>query len=96
MAASALEQTLVRFGTLGEVPEPFLLRSGKGMVFTGRHFTALVRIYGLHQGFVTPNCGQQNGMVERVIRTLKKQYVHRYRFESLQERLRDISTSAVE
>ena len=91
-AASALEQALiVRFGTLGRVPEPFLLRSDNGLVFTSRHFTALVKSYGLRQEFITPHCPQQNGMVERVIRTLKEQCVHRHRFESLQHASRVIA-----
>nr|WP_233827607.1 integrase core domain-containing protein [Cereibacter sphaeroides] len=38
----------------------------------------------LKQEFITPHCPQQNGMVERVIRTLKEQCVHRQRFDSLQ------------
>ena len=90
-AASALEQALIaRFGTLGSVPQPFLLRSDNGLVFTSRHYTALVRSYGLRQEFIIPHCPQQNGMVERVIRTLKEQCVHRHRFESLQNASRVI------
>lgn len=47
-ASAALEQALIaRFGTLGRVPVPFLLRSDNGLVFTSRHYTALVRGYGL-------------------------------------------------
>ncbi len=47
-ASSALEHALIaRFGTLGRVPAPFLLRSDNGLVFTSRSFTALVRGYGL-------------------------------------------------
>nr|WP_278044760.1 hypothetical protein [Pigmentiphaga kullae] len=42
------------------------------MVFTSRSYTALVRSYGLRQEFITPHCPQQNGMIERVIRTLKE------------------------
>lgn len=84
-ASSALEHALIaRFGTLGRVSEPFLLRSDNGVVFTSRSDTALVRSYGLHQEFITPHCPQQNGMVERVIRSLKEQCGHRHRFESLQ------------
>ncbi len=84
-AESALEQALIaRFGTLGRVPQPFLLRSDNGLVFTSRSFTALVRSYGLRQEFITPHSPEQNGLVERVIRTLKEQCVHRHRFESLQ------------
>ncbi len=84
-AAAALEQALItRFGSLAPVPRPFLLRSDNGLVFTSRAYTRLVRSYGLRQEFITPHCPQQNGMVERVIRTLKEQCVHRHRFESLQ------------
>ena len=91
-AESATEQGLiVRFGTLGRVPRPFLLRSDNGLVFTSRGFTALVKGYGLRQEFITPHNPQQNGMVERVIRTLKEQCVHRHRFESLQHASRVIS-----
>ena len=91
-ASSALEHALIaRFGTLGRVPEPFLLRSDNGLVFTSRNYTALVRSYGLRQEFITPHCPQQNGMVERVIRTLKEQCVHRHRFETLQHASRVIA-----
>ena len=82
-ASAALEQALItRSGTLGRVREPFLLRSDNGLVFTSRDYTRLVRSYGLKQEFITPHCPQQHGMVERVIRTLKEQCVHRNRFES--------------
>ncbi|ARU21850.1 hypothetical protein RSSE_c1430 [Ralstonia solanacearum] len=91
-ASSALEHALIaRFGTLGRVPKPFLLRSDNGLVFTSRDYTALVRSYGLRQEFITPHCPQQNGMVERVIRTLKEQCVHRHRFETLQHASRAIA-----
>ena len=67
-----MEHALIaRFGTLGRVPAPFLLRSDNGLVFTSRSYTALARGYGLRQEFITPHCPQQNGMVERVIRTFK-------------------------
>jgi putative transposase len=90
-AASALEQALInRYGTLGRVPTPFLLRSDNGLVFTSRNYTRLVRSYGLRQEFITPHCPQQNGMVERLIRTLKEQCVHRHRFETLQHAMRVI------
>lgn len=90
-AESALEQALIaRYGSLGKVELPFLLRSDNGLVFTSRSYTALVRSYGLQQEFITPHCPQQNGMVERVIRTLKEQCAHRHRFESLQHASRVI------
>ena len=90
-AGAALEQALIaRFGSLGKVTSPFLLRSDNGLVFTSRHYTRLVRSYGLNQEFITPHCPQQNGMVERVIRTLKEQCVHRHRFESQPHAMRTI------
>ncbi|TCO11967.1 integrase-like protein [Camelimonas lactis] len=90
-AASALEHALInRFGTLGRVAKEFLLRSDNGLVFTSQKFTALVRGYGLKQEFITPHCPQQNGMVERVIRTPKEQCVHRQRFDSIQHAARAI------
>ncbi len=90
-ASAALEQGLItRYGTLGRVREPFLLRSDNGLVFTSRDCTRLVRSYGLKQEFITPHCPQQNGMVERMIRTLKEQCVHRHRFERQTHTLRVI------
>lgn len=90
-ASAALEHALIaRFGTLGRVEEEFLLRSDNGLVFTSHHYTAIVRSYGLKQEFITPHCPQQNGMVERFIRTLKEQCVHRHRFESIQHAMRVI------
>jgi len=47
-AESALEQALIaRYGCLGRVPSPFLLRSDNDLVFNGRSYTALVRGYDL-------------------------------------------------
>jgi putative transposase len=90
-AEAALEQALIaRYGCLGKVGKPFLLRSDNGFVFTSRSYTALVKSYGLQQEFITPYSPEQNGMVERVIRTLKDQCVHRYRFETLQHASRVI------
>jgi len=91
-AEAALEQALIaRYGTLGRVTTPFLLRSDNGLVFTSRSYTAMVRSYGLEQEFITPHCPEQNGMVERVIRSLKEQCIHRQRFETLQHASRVIS-----
>lgn len=91
-AESALEQALIaRFGCLGKVDEPFLLRSDNGLVFSSRSYTKLVRSYGLKQEFITPYSPEQNGMDERVIRTLKEQCVHRNRFETIQHANRAIA-----
>lgn len=91
-AESALEQALIsRYGCLGKVAKPFLLRSDNGLVFTSRSYTGLAKSYGLLQEFITPYSPEQNGMVERVIPTLKDQCVHRHRFESLQHASRVIA-----
>jgi len=91
-ASSALEHALIaRFGTVGRVPQPFLLRNDNGLVFTSSNYTALVRGYGLRQECITPHCPQQNGMVERVMRTLKEQCAHRHRSETLQHASRAIA-----
>ena len=76
---------------MGRVERPFLLRSDNGLVFTSRAYTWIVKSYGLRQEFITPHCPQQNGMVERVIRTLKEQCVHRHRFETQQHASRVIA-----
>jgi len=84
-AESALEQALIaRYGCLGKVPTPFLLRLDNGSVFTSRRYTALVKSFGLQQEFITPYTPEQNCMVERASRTLKDECLHRHRFESLQ------------
>ncbi len=89
---AALEQALItRFGTLGRVRKPFLLRSDNGLVFTSRNYTVLAKSYGLRQEFITPHTPEQNGLMERVIRTLKEQCVHRQRFETLQHASRVIA-----
>ncbi|WP_238481170.1 hypothetical protein [Dyella telluris] len=78
--AAALEQALIaRYGSLGRVAKSFLLRSDNGLVFTSRDYTRLIRSYGLQQEFISLHCPQQNGMVERVIRTLKEQCADRTR-----------------
>ena len=90
-AGAALEQALIaRFGALGRVSTPFLLRSDNGLVFTSNHIRRLTKTYGLQQEFVTPHCPQQNRMVERLIRSLKEQCIHRHRFESQQHAMRII------
>lgn len=83
-AEAALEEALIqRFGHLGRVPSPLLLRSDNGLVFTSRRYTATVRAYGLQQEFITPYSPEQNGLVERFIRSMKEECVWQHRFESI-------------
>ena len=79
-AASALKHaSIARFGTLGKVDKTFLLRSDNGLVFTSQKCTVLFKSYGLRQEFITPHFPQQNGMMERLIRSLQEQCIHRQR-----------------
>lgn len=49
-----------------------------------------MRSYRLRQEFITPHIPEQNGMVEKLIRTLEDRCVHRHRFEILQHASRVI------
>ena len=83
-AEAALEEALIhRFGHLGRVSGPLLLRSDNGLVFTSSRYTTTVRAYGLTQEFITPYSPEQNGMIERFIRTKKEECVWHHHFESI-------------
>ncbi len=85
-AEAALEEALItRYGTLGRAQDPITLRSDNGLVFTSRHYTRTVYQYGLKQEFIRPHTPQQNGMVERLIRTVKEQCLWLHNFQSLDE-----------
>lgn len=76
---------------IGRVSAPFLLRTVNGLIFASCSCAALAHGHGLRQEFITPHSPAQNGLVERVIRTLIEQRVHRHRFETLQYVVRVIS-----
>lgn len=91
-AEAALEHALInRYGCLGRVSQKFLLRSDNGLVFSSKTYVNLVKAYGLHQEFITPYTPQQNGMVERLIRTIKEQCIYHHRFESVRHAERVIA-----
>ena len=89
IGARARVDRSIRDARQGATALPSEIRQN-GLVFTSRSYTALVRGDGLCQEFITPYSPEQNGMVERVIRTLKEQCAHRHRFESLQHASRTI------
>lgn len=90
-AEAALEHALInRFGCLGRVPHTFKLRSDNGLVFSSKTYVNLVKAYGLSQEFITPYTPQQNGMIERLIRTIKEQCIYHYRFESIKHAMTTI------
>ena len=83
-AEAALEEALIeRFGHLGRISSPITLRSDNSLVFTSRRYTGTVRAYGLAQEFITPYTPEQNGLVERFIRSIKEECIWHHRFESL-------------
>jgi putative transposase len=45
----------------------------------------MVEGYGIRQEFITPHSPQDNGMVKRLIRTMKEQCLFRHRFETQQQ-----------
>jgi putative transposase len=83
-AEAALEEALItRFGYLGRIAGPLTLRSDNSLIFTSRRYTATVKAYGLTQEFITPYTPEQNGVIERFIRSLKEECVWQHVFESL-------------
>lgn len=85
-AVAALEDALLtRYGLVGKASEGLQLRSDNGLVFTSKLFTQMAYQYGLKQEFIRPHTPQQNGMVERLIRTIKEQCIWMHNFESLSE-----------
>ena len=56
-----------------------------GGPFTSRRYTRTVYRYGTRQEFIRPYTPQQNGMVERLIRSVKEQCLWLHNFASLEE-----------
>jgi putative transposase len=70
-AEATLEEALInRFVCLVLLKKPLKLRSNNGLVFSFRRYTQTVYRYGIKQEFIKPHTPQQNGMVERVKRTM--------------------------
>ena len=85
-AACALEHALIeRCNDLGKAPHNLVLRSDNGLVFTSKYYTRLARQHGVTQEFITPRTPQQNGLVERFIRTFKQHCGYKGHFRSLAE-----------
>lgn len=85
-AERALEAALIgRFGWTRGAPEGLVLRSDNGLVFGSRMYMKLSREYGLRQEFITPYTPQENGLVERFIRSFKEECAWVNNFKSLDE-----------
>ncbi|MCZ7645885.1 MAG: IS3 family transposase [Planctomycetota bacterium] len=83
-AERALEAALLsRFGTTRGAPEGLTIRHDNGLVFGSRLYRAVTRDYALRQEFITPYTPQQNGLVERFIRSFKEECAWQHNFGSL-------------
>jgi putative transposase len=91
-AGRALEQAcLARFGTLRPAGPTPVLRSDNGLIFQSRRFRAACREYRLTQEFITPYSPEQNGLIERFIRSLKEECVWQHTFADFAEARRAIA-----
>jgi len=91
VAEAALEDALIkRFGPGRQEQKRLVLRSDNGLIFMSKSYRRTVRDYGLGQEYITPYTPEQNGVVERVIRTLKEECVWLHRFDSIEEAERAI------
>lgn len=85
-AEAALEEALIsRYDVLGRAQDALTIRSDNGLVFTSKRYTRTVYRYGIKQEFIRPHTPQQNGMVERLIRSVKEQCLWLHNFTSLDE-----------
>lgn len=90
-AERALEEAcLYRFGTLRPTGSRPTLRSDNGLIFQSRRFRGACHDYRLAQEFITPYTPQQNGMIERVFRSLKEECVWLENFEDFHQARRRI------
>jgi len=85
-AERALEEAcLRRFGTLRPSGQTPVVRSDNGLIFQSRRFRAACRDYRLTQEFITPYTPEQNGMIERFLKSLKEECTWLHNFRSFQE-----------
>ena len=84
------EACIRRFGTLRpEGPTP-VVRSDNGLVFQSHRFRAACRDYRLGQEFVTPYTPEQNGIVERLFRSLREECTWQRVFQSFEQAKRAV------
>jgi putative transposase len=82
-AEGALEDGLIRrFGINRSHARGVLLRSDNGLIFSSKRYMKLVSLYGLVPEYITPYTPEQNGMIERFMRTLKEECIWLHSFET--------------
>ena len=76
VAEGALEDALIRrFGMSRWQARGVILRSDNGLIFSSRRYMKLVNRYGLEPEYITPYSPEQNGAIERFMRTLKEECI---------------------
>ena len=84
-AERALEQALLgRFGWTYGAPEGLTIRHDNGLVFGSKLYRSTAREYGLTQEYTAPYTPEDNGLVERFIRSVKEECVWQHRFRSME------------
>ena len=61
------------------------MRSDNGLIVQSRRFRAACRDYNLSQEYITPYTPEQNGMIERLFRTVKEECTWQHNFASFRE-----------
>ena len=90
-AERALEAALIgRFGWVHGAPDDLVIRHDNGLVFGSKLYRGIVHEYGISQEYITPYTPEENGLVERFIRSFKEECVWQNRFENIEEARRVI------
>ena len=85
----APDAVIGRFGPGRQKPKDLVLRSDNGLIFIAKSYRRTVKDYELSQEFITPYTPEQNGIVERIIRTLREEciWLHNLRNRAEAERV---------
>jgi len=59
-----------------------ILRSDNGLIFSSKAFLKLVNAHGLKTEYIMPYTPEQNGVVERFMRTMKEECICLHAFSS--------------
>lgn len=91
VAEGALEDALItRYGHERLSAQGLILRSDNGLIFTSKRFMKLINKYKLNPEYITPYTPEQNGMMERFMRTLKQECIWLHQFQNISQASRII------
>ena len=86
MLEAALEEAMInRYGFLGRALDDLTIQSAEDLVFTSGRYTRTVFRYCIKQAFLWPHTPKQNGMAEKLIRSVKEQRLWLHNFALLDE-----------